>query len=54
MKSIDQHNFNGQKVLIRVDYNVPLDDNFNVTDATRFIRAKETIAKILGDGGITS
>lgn len=53
MKSIDQHNFNGQKVLIRVDYNVPLDDNFNVTDATRIIRTKETIAKILGDGGIT-
>lgn len=52
MKSIDQHNFNGQKVLIRVDYNVPLDDNFNVTDATRIIRTKETIAKILGDGGI--
>lgn len=52
MKSIDQHNFNGQKVLIRVDYNVPLDDNFIVTDATRIIRTKETIAKILGDGGI--
>lgn len=52
MKSIDQHNFNGKKVLIRVDYNVPLDDNFNVTDATRIIRTKETIAKILGDGGI--
>lgn len=52
MKSIDQHNFNGQKVLIRVDYNVPLDDNFNVTDATRIIRTKETIAKILGDGGV--
>lgn len=52
MKSIDQHNFNGQKVLIRVDYNVPLDDNFNVTDATRIIRTKETIAKILGDGCI--
>lgn len=52
MKSIDQQNFNGKKVLIRVDYNVPLDDNFNVTDATRIIRTKETIAKILGDGGI--
>lgn len=52
MKSIDQQNFNGKKVLIRVDYNVPLDDNFNVTDATRIIRTKETIAKILGDGGV--
>lgn len=52
MKSIDQQNFNGKKVLIRVDYNVPLDDNFNVTDATRIIRTKETIAKILDDGGV--
>lgn len=51
MKSIDQFNFNGQKVLIRVDYNVPLDDNFNVTDATRIIRTKETISKIINDGG---
>ena len=37
MKSIDQFNFNGQKVLIRVDYNVPLDDNFNVTDSSGII-----------------
>lgn len=51
MKSIDQHNFNNQKALIRVDYNVPLDDNFNVTDITRIIRTKETISKILNDGG---
>lgn len=51
MKSIDQFNFNGQKVLIRVDYNVPLDDNFNVTDSTRIIRTKETISKIINDGG---
>lgn len=52
MKSIDQLNFNNQKVLIRVDYNVPLDENFNVTDDTRIVRTKETIAKILNDGGI--
>lgn len=51
MKSIDTINFQGQKVLIRVDYNVPLDDNFNVTDTTRIVRTKETIAKILNDGG---
>ena len=51
MKSIDQYNFSGQKALIRVDYNVPLDDNFNVTDATRIIRTRETVGKILGDGG---
>ena len=51
MKSIDQYNFSNQKALIRVDYNVPLDDNFNVTDATRIIRTKETVGKILNDGG---
>lgn len=51
MKSIDTINFQGQKVLIRVDYNVPLDDNFNVTDTTRIVRTIETIAKILNDGG---
>lgn len=51
MKSIDQYNFSNQKVLIRVDYNVPLDDNFNVTDVTRIVRTKETIGKILADGG---
>ena len=51
MKSIDQYNFSNQKALIRVDYNVPLDDNFNVTDSTRIIRTKETVGKILNDGG---
>jgi len=51
MKSIDQFNFSNQKALIRVDYNVPLDDNFNVTDVTRIVRTKETVSKILNDGG---
>ncbi len=51
MKSIDQYNFSNQKALIRVDYNVPLDDNFNVTDVTRIVRTKETVDKILNDGG---
>lgn len=51
MKSIDQYNFSNQKALIRVDYNVPLDDNFNVTDVTRIVRTKETVDKILKDGG---
>ena len=35
MKSIDEKNFNGKKVLVRVDYNVPLNDNFEVTDSTQ-------------------
>ena len=51
MKSIDSFNFANQKALIRVDYNVPLDDNFNVTDVTRIVRTKETVSKILNDGG---
>ena len=34
-----------------MDYNVPLDDNFNVTDVTRIVRTKETVSKILNDGG---
>ena len=44
-------NFEGQKALIRVDFNVPLDDNFNVTDDTRIQSAKPTILKVLNDGG---
>jgi len=51
MKSIQEHNFSGERALIRVDYNVPLDEQFNVTDTTRIVRTKETIGKILKDGG---
>lgn len=51
MKSIDTINFKGQKVLIRVDFNVPLDESFNVTDDTRIQSAKPTILKVLEDGG---
>lgn len=51
MKTIDNFNFKGKKALIRVDFNVPLDENFNVTDATRIEAAKSTIDKILKDGG---
>jgi 3-phosphoglycerate kinase len=39
------------KALIRVDFNVPLDENFNVTDATRIEAAKPTIDAILAQGG---
>lgn len=52
MKSIDQTNFNGKKVLIRVDYNVPLNEQFEVTDSTRIERTKETINTITEEGGI--
>tara|TARA_R110001583_G_scaffold15522_2_gene63902 strand:- start:995 stop:2182 length:1188 start_codon:yes stop_codon:yes gene_type:complete len=51
MKTIQDINFKGKKALIRVDFNVPLDENFNVTDTTRIEAAKPTIIKILEDGG---
>ena len=51
MKTIDSINFKNKKALIRVDFNVPLDENFKVTDATRIEAAKPTIDKILKDGG---
>ena len=51
MKTINDFNFSGKKALIRVDFNVPLDDNFQVTDDTRIQSAKSTIIKILEDGG---
>jgi len=51
MKTIQDIDFKDKKALIRVDFNVPLDENFNVTDATRIEAAKPTIIKILEDGG---
>ncbi len=51
MKNVDSLNFAGKKALIRVDFNVPLDENFNVSDDTRIQAAVPTIKKILGEGG---
>lgn len=51
MKTIDNFNFKDKKALIRVDFNVPLDEHFQVTDANRIEAAKPTISKILADGG---
>ncbi|MEC4003563.1 phosphoglycerate kinase [Flavobacterium sp. SUN052] len=51
MKTLNDFNFNNKKALIRVDFNVPLDENFNVTDVNRIEAAKPTIDKILADGG---
>ena len=51
MKTINDFDFANKKAIIRVDFNVPLDENFNVTDATRIEAAKPTIDKILADGG---
>ena len=51
MKTLNDFDFKNKKAIIRVDFNVPLDDNFNVTDATRIEAAKPTIDAILAQGG---
>jgi phosphoglycerate kinase len=51
MKTIDDFNFEGKKALIRVDFNVPLNEAFEVTDTNRIEAAKPTIIKVLEDGG---
>ncbi|MFN3342215.1 MAG: phosphoglycerate kinase [Flavobacteriales bacterium] len=51
MKTIDQFNFVGKRALIRVDFNVPLDAHFHITDDTRIKAAIPTLKKILNDGG---
>jgi phosphoglycerate kinase len=51
MKTVDQINFLGKKALVRVDFNVPLDKDYNITDDNRMTAALPTINKILKDGG---
>jgi phosphoglycerate kinase len=51
MKTVDSYNFKGKKALVRVDFNVPLDKEFNITDDNRISAAVPTIQKILKDGG---
>ncbi|KIO76260.1 phosphoglycerate kinase [Pedobacter lusitanus] len=51
MKTIDQCDFKDKKALVRVDFNVPLDKDFNITDDKRMRAALPTITKILNDGG---
>jgi len=51
MSTFSNFNFKGLKALVRVDFNVPLDENFNITDDNRMTATLPTIKKILGDGG---
>jgi phosphoglycerate kinase len=51
MSKFSAYNFKGQKALVRVDFNVPLDDQFNITDDNRMTATIPTIKKILADGG---
>jgi phosphoglycerate kinase len=51
MSKFSDYNFKGQKALVRVDFNVPLDDQFNITDDNRMTATIPTIKKILADGG---
>ncbi|RFP64071.1 phosphoglycerate kinase [Hymenobacter lapidiphilus] len=51
MKTLDQYNFAGKRAVVRVDFNVPLDKDFTITDDTRIRAATPTIKKILADGG---
>lgn len=51
MKTVDNYNFKNKKALIRVDFNVPLDANYTITDDTRMRAAIPTIKKVLSDGG---
>ena len=51
MQKIDNYNFAGKKAIVRVDFNVPLDENGNITDDTRIRGALPTLKKILANGG---
>ncbi len=51
MKTVDDFNFASKKALIRVDFNVPLDEEFQVTDSSRIEGARKTILKVMEDGG---
>ena len=51
MSKFSDYNFSGKKALIRVDFNVPLDEQYNITDDNRMRATIPTIKKVLGDGG---
>ena len=51
MQNIDSYDFHGRKAIVRVDFNVPLDADFNITDDTRIRAAIPTLKKVLAGGG---
>ena len=51
MQNISDYNFNGKKAIVRVDFNVPLNDKFQITDDTRIRAAIPTLKKVLAGGG---
>ena len=51
MKTIDTYNFQGKRALVRVDFNVPLNEQFEITDDTRIRAAIPTLKKVLDGGG---
>jgi len=51
MKTVEQLHFGGKTAVVRVDFNVPLDNDYNITDPSRIQAAAQTIQKILNDGG---
>jgi phosphoglycerate kinase len=51
MQTVETYNFSGKKAFVRVDFNVPLDENFNITNDLRISAAMPTLKKILSDGG---
>ncbi|MDA0890541.1 MAG: phosphoglycerate kinase, partial [Bacteroidetes bacterium] len=52
MNTIGQVSLKGKRVLIRVDFNLPLDENLNITDDSRMVAALPTIKKVIDDGGM--
>ena len=51
MATIDSYDFKGKRAIVRVDFNVPLDENGKITDDTRIRGALPTLKKVLADGG---
>ena len=53
MQTLDNYNFAGKKAFVRVDFNVPLDENFNITDDTRMVKALPTLMAVASSSVLT-